>query len=75
MWPEMVASVSHRLRLPNNSVLLSKATYLFINHLPCPVTDDPLYTLVLVFLTVPSQDIVLVCTWLRLGYLNCNNSV
>jgi len=75
MWPEMVGSVFHGLRLPNNSGMLSKATYLFISHRPCPVAADPLYTLILVLLTIPSQYIVSVHTWLRLGYLNRNNSV
>lgn len=75
MWPEIVSSVFHGLRLPNNSVMLSKATYLFISHMPCPVTADPLYTLLLVFLTIPSEYIVSVHAWLRLGYFNCNNSV
>lgn len=32
MWPEMVGSVFHGLRLPN-PVMLSKATYLFISHM------------------------------------------
>lgn len=49
MWPEIVSSVFHGLRLPNNSVMLPKATYLFISHMSCPVTADPLYTLLLVF--------------------------
>lgn len=75
MWPEMIGSVFHGLKLPSNSAMLSKATYLFISHMPCPVTADPLYTLILVFLTIPSQYTVPVHTWLRLGYLNWNNSV
>lgn len=43
MWPEMVGSVFRGLRLPTKSVMLFRAIYLFISHMPYPPTANPLH--------------------------------